>query len=122
MFLFECMFHCRLCVDRSSFTEYALKHGRDERFKAIEKARERELYFNEYIVEVRKKEKEDKEKKRDQVSWDRCANGREILINVVMLRWSKLLEWKLNYLHFETAPTLCMLFYRKNVRTVLDEI
>lgn len=53
---------------RSSYTEFSSKHGRDDRFKAIEKPRDRETYFNEFIAEVRKREKEEKEKKREQVS------------------------------------------------------
>lgn len=52
---------------RSSFTEFSSKHSRDERFKSIEKSRDREIYFNEFITELRKKEKDDKEKKREQV-------------------------------------------------------
>lgn len=53
---------------RSSFSEFTSKHGRDERYKGIEKARDRETYFNEHLAELRKKEKEEKEKAREQVS------------------------------------------------------
>ncbi|XP_068626057.1 transcription elongation regulator 1 isoform X2 [Battus philenor] len=52
---------------KSSFTDFSSKHGRDERFKGIEKVRDREKFFNEYILEVRKKEKEDKDRKKEQV-------------------------------------------------------
>jgi len=52
---------------RSSFSDFAQKHGRDERFKNVEKMRERESLFNEYLLEVRKKEKEEKTAKREQV-------------------------------------------------------
>ncbi|XP_059044967.1 transcription elongation regulator 1 [Achroia grisella] len=52
---------------KSSFNDFTSKHSRDERFKGIEKQRDRETYFNEYLAEVRKREKEDKEKKREQV-------------------------------------------------------
>lgn len=58
---------------KSSFSEFAQKYGKDDRFKVIEKIRERESLFNEYIVEVRKREKEDKQNKKDQVS---DTNGR----------------------------------------------
>lgn len=54
--------HCR-----SSFSDFAQKHGRDERFKNVEKMRERESLFNEYLLEVRKREKEEKAAKREQV-------------------------------------------------------
>lgn len=52
---------------RSSFSDFAQKHGRDERFKNVEKMRERESLFNEYLLEVRKREKEEKTAKREQV-------------------------------------------------------
>ncbi|XP_026318353.1 transcription elongation regulator 1 isoform X2 [Hyposmocoma kahamanoa] len=55
---------------KSSYTEFSSKHGRDDRFKAIEKPRDRETYFNEFIAEVRKREKEEKEKKREQAKVD----------------------------------------------------
>ncbi|XP_050676528.1 transcription elongation regulator 1-like isoform X2 [Leptidea sinapis] len=55
---------------KSSFTEFSTKYCRDERFRGIEKVRERELYFNEHIAELRKKEKEEKEKKREQAKVD----------------------------------------------------
>ncbi len=52
---------------RSSFNEFSSKYGKDERFKNIEKMRERESLFNEFILEVRKREKEEKSHKRDLV-------------------------------------------------------
>ncbi|KAH0560764.1 hypothetical protein KQX54_008169 [Cotesia glomerata] len=53
---------------KSSFSDFAQKHGRDDRFKNVEKMRERESLFNEWILEVRKREKEEKNAKREQVS------------------------------------------------------
>ncbi|CAK1597607.1 unnamed protein product, partial [Parnassius mnemosyne] len=58
---------------KSSFSDFSSKHGRDERFKGIEKVRDREKFFNEYIVEVRKREKEEKERKKEQVKSDFIA-------------------------------------------------
>ncbi|CAH2062516.1 unnamed protein product, partial [Iphiclides podalirius] len=58
---------------KSSFSDFSSKHGRDERFKGIEKVRDREKYFNEYILEVRKKEKEEKDRKKEQVKTDFLA-------------------------------------------------
>lgn len=49
---------------KTSFSDFTKEHGKDERFKAIEKSRDRETIFNEYIADVRKKEKEDREEKR----------------------------------------------------------
>jgi len=40
----------------STFSEFASKWSRDQRFRAIEKMRERELLYNEYMVEVRRQE------------------------------------------------------------------
>merc|ERR1712192_269600 len=37
---------------------------KDERFKAIEKSRDRETHFNDYVSELKKKEKEEKDEKR----------------------------------------------------------
>lgn len=39
---------------RSSFSEFAQRHGRDERFKAVEKMREREQLFSDYLQELKK--------------------------------------------------------------------
>merc|ERR1712183_572225 len=45
---------------RTSWSEFSRENGKDERFKAIDKSRDRESLFNEYQMEVRKKEKEEK--------------------------------------------------------------
>ena len=55
-------------VSRMSFNEFCVKFSRDERFKAIEKMREREAFFNDYISEIRRKEREKVIALRDQVS------------------------------------------------------
>ena len=46
--------HRFLFPTRSSFSEFAQRHGRDERFKAVEKMREREQLFTEYLQELKK--------------------------------------------------------------------
>ncbi|XP_059485677.1 transcription elongation regulator 1 [Neocloeon triangulifer] len=58
---------------KSTFSDFAQKHGKDERFKNIEKMRERESLFNEYIIDVRRKEKEDKKRKRETCKKDFLA-------------------------------------------------
>ena len=52
---------------KSTFSEFASKYSKDERFKNIEKMRERESLFDEFILEVRRREKEEKAAKREQV-------------------------------------------------------
>merc|ERR1719429_929610 len=49
---------------RTSWTEFSREVAKDERFKAIDKSRERESLFNEYQSEIRKKDREEKEEKR----------------------------------------------------------
>ncbi len=55
---------------KSSFSEFTSKHGKDERFKGIEKGRERESLFNEHLLELRKKEKEERSEKRERAKKD----------------------------------------------------
>jgi len=43
-----------------SFSEFAARHAKDERFKAIEKTKDRESLFNDYLSDLRKIEKEEK--------------------------------------------------------------
>ena len=45
---------------KSSFTEFSTKYARDERFRAVDKMKERESLFNDYQSDLRKQEKEEK--------------------------------------------------------------
>jgi transcription elongation regulator 1 len=60
---------------KSSFSDFAQKFAKDERFKGVEKMRERESLFNEYLIEVRKREKEEKNQRREQLHYffKRCG-------------------------------------------------
>ncbi|XP_030373789.1 transcription elongation regulator 1 isoform X2 [Scaptodrosophila lebanonensis] len=58
---------------KSSFSEFCQRNAKDDRFRAIEKVRERESLFNEYIVEVRRREKEDKLLRKEQQTLLLCA-------------------------------------------------
>ena len=49
------------------FSEFAMKYGKDERFKGIEKMKDREMLFVEYLAELNKKEKENLKIKLDKV-------------------------------------------------------
>ncbi|KAM4678181.1 transcription elongation regulator 1 isoform 1-T1 [Discoglossus pictus] len=55
---------------RITFSEFAGKHAKDQRFKAIEKMKDREILFNEFMVAARKKEKEDSKNKGEKVRMD----------------------------------------------------
>lgn len=52
---------------RSSFSDFVQKHGKDVRYRNIEKNRERESLFDEFIMEIRKREREEKNSKSEQV-------------------------------------------------------
>jgi FF domain len=52
---------------RSSYGDFAAKYGKDERFKGIDKTREREQIFNDYLSELRHKEKEESRTQREKV-------------------------------------------------------
>lgn len=39
---------------RSTFSDFAFRYGKDERFKSVEKMREREQLFSDYIAELKK--------------------------------------------------------------------
>ena len=43
-----------------SFVEFSSRYAKDERFKGIEKMKDRELQFNDYLSDLRKQEKEEK--------------------------------------------------------------
>ena len=51
---------------KTTFTEFSSKYGKDDKFKAVDKSRERESLFNEHIIDLRRREKEERQAKRDQ--------------------------------------------------------
>ncbi|XP_076024771.1 transcription elongation regulator 1-like isoform X8 [Genypterus blacodes] len=55
---------------RTTFSEFAVKYGRDPRFKTIEKMKDREAIFTEYITTMRKREKEDSKTRGEKVKLD----------------------------------------------------
>uniref|UniRef100_A0A3B3QSQ0 Transcription elongation regulator 1 n=1 Tax=Paramormyrops kingsleyae TaxID=1676925 RepID=A0A3B3QSQ0_9TELE len=52
---------------RTTFSEFAAKHAKDARFKAIEKMKDREAIFTEFMIALRKKEKEDSKSRGEKV-------------------------------------------------------
>jgi transcription elongation regulator 1 len=43
---------------RTTFNEFSSRHSKDERFRAVEKIRDREAWFHEYVQELKTQEKE----------------------------------------------------------------
>ena len=56
-----------LYIFRSLFSDFASKYGKEERFKGIDKMRERESIFIEYVNDLRKREKEEKSMLKEKV-------------------------------------------------------
>ena len=52
---------------RSSFNDFASKHGKDERYRGVDKLRDREDLFKEFVSELRRKEKEESKEKKEKV-------------------------------------------------------
>ncbi|KAL3123126.1 hypothetical protein niasHT_005059 [Heterodera trifolii] len=50
---------------KSTFASFSTKWVKDARFKAVDKMRDREAYFKDYVEELYKKEKEEKRKERE---------------------------------------------------------
>lgn len=57
---------------KSSFSDFASKYGKEERFKAIEKMREREAIFSDFVSDLRRKEKEEKSHQKEKMK--RCRS------------------------------------------------
>lgn len=55
---------------KSSFSEFSAKYMKDERYKGVEKTRDRESMFQDYVVELRKREKEDKHRDKEKMRSD----------------------------------------------------
>ncbi|KAI6219677.1 hypothetical protein M3Y95_01092100 [Aphelenchoides besseyi] len=52
---------------KSTFTSFSSKHGKDPRFKAVDRMRDREDMFNDFVAEIYKTEKEAKKKEKERV-------------------------------------------------------
>jgi transcription elongation regulator 1 len=55
---------------KSTFSEFSNRHGRDSRFKGIEKMREREALFNEFLTELKARQKEEAREQEEKVRTD----------------------------------------------------
>ncbi|XP_035034920.2 transcription elongation regulator 1 isoform X3 [Hippoglossus stenolepis] len=76
---------------RTTFSEFAMKNGRDPRFKTIEKMKDREAIFVEFITAMRKREKEDSKSRGEKVKLDFFDLLNEQHIEGGQ-RWSKIKE------------------------------
>lgn len=63
----QLMEECKLST-RTTYSEFAQKHGKDVRFRNIDRSRDRESYFNEFISDLKRKERDNKEKIKEKVS------------------------------------------------------
>ncbi|XP_062331544.1 transcription elongation regulator 1-like protein [Osmerus eperlanus] len=45
---------------RSTFKEFSEKHGRDQRFRQVQKKKDQELFFNQFISSLKKRDKENR--------------------------------------------------------------
>merc|ERR1712098_828510 len=86
-------------TSKTSWSEFSREVSKDERFKAIDKSRDRESLFNEYQSEMRKRDREEKEEKR-KILRNCCVKLRiliGIVIGVTSKRFSKrttdMLQW-----------------------------
>ncbi|MEQ2294157.1 transcription elongation regulator [Ameca splendens] len=76
---------------KTTFSEFAMKHGRDPRFKAIDKMKDREAIFIEFMTVMRKRDKEDSKTRGEKVRQDffDLLNDQHVEGNQ---RWSKVKE------------------------------
>lgn len=58
---------CNL-TGKMSYPEFSQKYGKDVRFRNVDRSRDRESIYNEFITELKKKDRENREKNREKVS------------------------------------------------------
>ncbi|XP_030649641.1 transcription elongation regulator 1 [Chanos chanos] len=73
---------------RTTFSEFAAKHAKDARFKSIEKMKDREAIYTEFMTALRKKEKEDSKNRGEKVKQDFFELLSDHHVDVQQ-RWSK---------------------------------
>ncbi|XP_065216790.1 transcription elongation regulator 1 [Planococcus citri] len=108
---------------KSSFSDFSSKYGKDERFRNIEKMRERESLFNEFILDVRKREKEEKNHKKEQIRREFLDLLREHSEIDRHSRWSdvkKKLDHDSRYKMVDSS-TLREDYFRDYIRILKDE-
>lgn len=68
-------------TSRTTFSSFTQKFGKDGRFRNIEKSRDRESFFNEFISDLTRREREEKEKNKEKV----CKLGCSYLFLLIFL-------------------------------------
>ncbi|VDN26539.1 unnamed protein product, partial [Cylicostephanus goldi] len=120
--------------EKSSFSSFGSKFGKDPRFKAVEKMRDREdLFneymrdredlFNEYVGELHKKEKEERREKKEKAKKEFMALLAEQTSFTRKTKWStakKLLENDERYKAVESSSSREQMF-RDHVEKLGDE-
>ncbi|XP_008331387.2 transcription elongation regulator 1 isoform X2 [Cynoglossus semilaevis] len=76
---------------RTTFSEFAMRHGRDPRFKSIDKMKDREAIYIEFITAMKKRDKEDTKSRGEKVKQDFFDLLTEQHIETGQ-RWSKVKE------------------------------
>ncbi|RCN33509.1 FF domain protein [Ancylostoma caninum] len=108
---------------KSSFSSFGSKFGKDPRFKAVEKMRDREDLFNEYVGELHKKEKEERREKKEKAKKEYLAMLAEQTSFTRKTKWStakKLLENDERFKAVESSSSREQMF-RDHVEKLGDE-
>ncbi|CAG7703749.1 unnamed protein product [Allacma fusca] len=50
---------------KMTYNEFSQKYGRDDRFRNVEKTRDREQYFNEHVLDLKRRDKEERASKKE---------------------------------------------------------
>ncbi|EFP07631.1 CRE-TCER-1 protein [Caenorhabditis remanei] len=108
---------------RSTFTSFSSKFGKDPRFKAIDRTRDREDAFNDFVGELHKKEKEEKRAKKEKLKAAFVKLLEEQTSLTRKSKWSvvkKTLEEEERYIALDSSSTRESLF-RDYVANLGDE-
>lgn len=73
-------------TSRTSFSTFMQKYGKDGRFRNIERSRDRESYFNEFISDLKRKERDEREKSREKVCYFVYLNCAFLTLNLLNRR------------------------------------
>lgn len=104
-----CVMCCiELSFVRSSFNDFTAKYGKDERFKGVEKMRDREQIFSDYVIELRQREKEESRTHREKVH---CFMSSEFCL----ICWANIL-WFCCSLNTESS---CVVFQGCSLKFIL---